>query len=258
MKVLLILFMMLTTARVFGMGIKDTNPALENHSAAPQQNHTEILQATVRIEIKAYNDRLIGHALGSLIQVDDEVMVVTHNHWGPLLNEEAIIELRSEDRRLLATETGKQLIESLHFQDEGTLIYPAPEAVYDNMLIATRGLPSQRATKRLAPGTRVEIVQFRERDNGSIVVREMEVMEGKETVQPPIYRLRSLDGLPILPGDSGGGVWVDGALAGNLWANLLVEANDPHATTMLGSDSGDLYHSEISYAAILSWPRMVR
>jgi hypothetical protein len=31
------------------------------------------------------------------------------------------------------------------------------------------------------------------------------------------FRLQSLDGTVLLPGDSGGGVWLDGKLVGNMW-----------------------------------------
>jgi hypothetical protein len=38
----------------------------------------------------------------------------------------------------------------------------------------------------------------------------------------PAYQLRSLDGQPVLVGDSGGGMWFEGELVGNLWATLTV------------------------------------
>jgi hypothetical protein len=38
----------------------------------------------------------------------------------------------------------------------------------------------------------------------------------------PVIWLVTLDGLPIVKGDSGGGVWFDGRLVANLWASPYV------------------------------------
>jgi len=66
----------------------------------------------------------------------------------------------------------------------------------------------------------------------------------------PIFVLRSLDGLPIVSGDSGGGIWQDGRLVGNMWATVT----KPSATNALGSSAQNLaapQATEFSYAALL-------
>ncbi len=46
-------------------------------------------------------------------------------------------------------------------------------------------------------------------------------MGGKDYKNQPVYKLALLDGGAIDLGDSGSGIWVDGKLAGNMWAAYL-------------------------------------
>lgn len=39
----------------------------------------------------------------------------------------------------------------------------------------------------------------------------------------PACLVQTADGTPVVPGDSGGGVWFEGQLAGNLWRNQAAE-----------------------------------
>lgn len=49
-------------------------------------------------------------------------------------------------------------------------------------------------------------------------------MTGVEDATDPVrMRLRTADGSAVLPGDSGGGVWANGKLIGNVWAGGLRE-----------------------------------
>jgi len=66
----------------------------------------------------------------------------------------------------------------------------------------------------------------------------------------PVYKLRSLDGLNIQPGDSGGGIWYQGNLVGSNW---MVAAK----STLIQDQSGNLeranrVYTEISYGAVLA------
>jgi hypothetical protein len=64
----------------------------------------------------------------------------------------------------------------------------------------------------------------------------------------PVYKLRSLNGQYIQPGDSGGGVWQDGVLVGNNWAVLMKPAGHTLVSTGSGGED-DLVFTEMSYAA---------
>ena len=44
----------------------------------------------------------------------------------------------------------------------------------------------------------------------------------EESENRPVFILRSLDGQPIVQGDSGGGVWWNGRLIGNTWATEMI------------------------------------
>jgi len=65
----------------------------------------------------------------------------------------------------------------------------------------------------------------------------------------PAYRLRSLDGQPVIPGDSGGGIWYKGTLIGNNWVTLM-ETSGSGVETSGNSGEENINYTDLSYAAI--------
>jgi len=135
----------------------------------------------------------------------------------------------------------KQII----FQDAGTLVLRPPQELI-NVLVPV----SMDAIPQIAAGETVDVV-YREspaREKAAIqqaVVEEIITYKGL-----PVYRLRGLDGQPIQPGDSGGGVWYKGALVGNNWATLM-ESSGSVAEASGNSEAKNIVFTDLSYAAIL-------
>jgi hypothetical protein len=61
-------------------------------------------------------------------------------------------------------------------------------------------------------------------------------------------RLRNLDGSAVIPGDSGGGVWGNGQLLGNVWAAGVKEDRWSWALLFGGRDLGEA--SNLTIAAL--------
>src|SRR5512147_1483255 len=74
-------------------------------------NLAEILSATLQIEISlpidANSDRFVrAKGLGSLVWDGEETLLVTHNHWGDVLKEKALVAFYDTDGRLIKTISG--------------------------------------------------------------------------------------------------------------------------------------------------------
>lgn len=65
----------------------------------------------------------------------------------------------------------------------------------------------------------------------------------------PVYQIRSLEGRAVHRGDSGGGIWHDGKLVGNLWYTTMAEPESFSLFSSNGSDQAELEVTDKSYAA---------
>jgi hypothetical protein len=188
----------------------------------------------------------LGWGMGSLIQLNGEVLLVTHNHWGDLLQDLSIVEFRNADNQMIKPIFGYEFKEWIVYQDAGTLVLKLPDGLLDpSAPISLDAIP------QIAPGDTVDVV-YREnpaREKAAIlqaVVEEIITYEGL-----PAYRLRSLDRQPIQPGDSGGGIWYKGVLVGNHWVTLK-EKSGSVAETSGNLEEENTRYTDLSYAAILS------
>lgn len=72
-------------------------------------------------------------------------------------------------------------------------------------------------------GDKVLLVHQANGETSRVVVLEA-VVEGSTTYKElPAFKLHTLDGQPIVSGDSGGGVWLNGQLVGNMWGRETVQ-----------------------------------
>ena len=217
-----------------------------------------ILQRTVQIRVeRSYEPTtlLIEIGLGSIVRIGGDLVIVTHNHWGPLLDPAATVKIQTSDQRELDVMAGWQVWAAVRNQDEGSLIFSAPAGVGTYLQGAQLDIPEAlQPALPLAPGTVAGVVHHPVRGEMTVGVQAQIVIEQTGSMSAPVYVLRSLNGQAILPGDSGGGVWVDGSLVGNLWATVMVPVNaqprDLHPTIR----EGDWQYTDESIAAIL--PRL--
>ncbi|MCP4362486.1 MAG: hypothetical protein GY796_31155 [Chloroflexi bacterium] len=200
--------------------------------AAPQH----ILAATVQIKLKAplYDEagnRLIGESngewrelndvangLGTLVLVDGELLIVTHDHWGEMLLKAEWVEFKDANGKLLAEISGLFFRNLLRYRDRGTLLLAAPQELASyagQAVVMEHGLSPTASnevflTRHLPGSARVEIVTAR-------------VTAVSHETGIPAYELQSVDGQSVVKGDSGGGIWYQGQLVGNMWWTVVAE-----------------------------------
>ncbi|MEW5988642.1 MAG: hypothetical protein AB1791_18600 [Chloroflexota bacterium] len=153
--------------------------------------------------------------LGTLVGRPGERLLVTHDHWGRYVTEAVLVEFLDADGALSLELDGDTFRRLVRFRDGGTMIVQAPTALQPQGVAA---LDNEAAGR----GDVVLVVHQRPGDEDTVSVLEavvlaVETMEGR-----PVYRLQTANGEAIVRGDSGGGVWHDGRLVGNLWARELI------------------------------------
>jgi hypothetical protein len=216
-----------------------------------EEGQEQILAASIQINMSlkigqaagSSNERIVlASGLGSLIEEQGEMFIVTHNHWGELLQNFTTIEFRDAQNGLLVRMLGYEFKRLIRSQDAGTLILRAPEEIVP--------LRSQSATRgdadQLRSGDHVQVA-FRQPGNRQRVdVLDAEVVSIGSYQGLPTVNLRSLSGQPITPGDSGGGVWLAGKLVGNSWMTIMNQV-------VVGGDSNvtDPVSTDRSFAALL-------
>jgi hypothetical protein len=179
----------------------------------------QILQATVQIAMYEHADahgvESGGRGLGTLVRVDGQTLIATHDHWTHFnanLNE---VEFRTAQGDLLLTLNAAAFASLIRYRDGGTMLLSAPPEL---------GLLTPTAISSLAPssGDTVWFVRRSPADTGATVeVLAAQVEEQVMGSGPARLRLHASNGAIIVPGDSGGGVWINGQLLANLWSGTL-------------------------------------
>ncbi len=154
--------------------------------------------------------------LGTVVSHDGEQLIVTHNHWHLLNPELELVQFRNAQQQLLATVTGEEFFGLIRYQDQGTMILSQP--VFDGSVETV----SWSRVESIKKGAVVQVVHRRRDEKGGVsaVSATVEAIEGTDGIAT--FLLRSLDGHIIVPGDSGGGIWYEGQLVGNMWTTLVV------------------------------------
>ena len=155
---------------------------------------------------------------GTLAAASDGLRIITHDHWGDILQGADLVQFLDAWNRPLQTITGMEFVQSILYRDQGTLVLAAPAGI--NLIPATLGNSHQVlvgetmwVTRQKANGQPgLEVVQA--------VVESVQTFKGQ-----PAWKLNLGGGSILVEGDSGGGIWHDGMLMGNVWAREL--ANSP-------------------------------
>lgn len=192
---------------------------------------TAILDATIQIVqiVPSQNQgkRVYVHGLGTLVRSQGEYLIYTHDHWGDF--EDCIkVEFRNAQGELLFEMSGDQVKSLVRHQDGGNLLLKAPVEVQSDYLAALinlsdpqfqRPLEAAEMTMSVVPDVGDQLVATRRDpdDRHRIELLAVYVEAVSEVEGVPVYHLRSQNGQVIIPGDSGGGVWLNGRLVGNVW-----------------------------------------
>jgi hypothetical protein len=213
---------------------------------APETIDVErIKNATLLIAVESHRASgiFIAYGIGTLVRRDSKVLLVTHNHWRDFLQDASIIDFYDADNHLLTRRFVFELKRYFFFQDAGTLVFQAPEELVGLLVPVSLGSEVQ-----LQLGARVQIAYRQQPSGDRLLVRQARVEEISMIQGVPVYKLQSLDGKALQPGDSGGGVWYAGEVIANIWA---VIATYPVEDAFGTSDSTNKNFTDLSYAAIL-------
>jgi hypothetical protein len=187
----------------------------------PKAKHEPVGAFTDRQQNGAVHEIIIQRArgIGSVVTYMGRVLIVTHDHWDWLSNELDRVELRDAQNELLLEMSGDAFRNIIRFRDGGTMILEAP-----GILLSAGVVPANISNREVvAPGSVVHLAR-RPEENRDQVDLLAAVVESTDTkAGRPILTLRSLEGESVIRGDSGGGVWLNGKLTGNLWTAITVE-----------------------------------
>lgn len=203
----------------------------------------QIKQATVLIhmELPTATGVALGSGMGTLAQVQGENYLVTHNHWGELLQDMTIVGLRDADNHMIMPMYGSEFKSLIVYQDPGTLVLHAPAGLAEALTPA-----SLVCAADLQVGDIVQLVVLDAPIWGKAAIHDAAVEETRAYKGEPIFKLHRLDNQPIHPGDSGGGVWFAGKLVANNWVVLATYTEEDAS-----GNPADEVLTDLSYAAIL-------
>lgn len=185
---------------------------------------SQVLASTIQIEMFAeeWVEGGLGHirtsrGLGTVVQYGGQRFILTHNHWSIPQSEISQVEFRNSVGDGLLALDGVAFYGLVRYLDEGTLLLDAPAGL-DGVAAAELGdgstlqvgSPAWLATydDGNGLGIKIETAWVKEVDGSAIPGRL--ILEGQETA--------------VISGDSGGGVWLDGKVVGNLWAIRVAES----------------------------------
>ncbi len=219
----------------------------QNSSSVKIDDLDTIRHATVLITVQTPNpdqstegSTFLAYGVGTLIQYQGEILLVTHNHWRTL-QAATIVKFYDADNHLIKVIIQQRFVESIVYADAGTLILRPPQELIEQLVpVSVQEIP------QVAAGQTVDIV-YRENPSREIAAIKQAVVEEVAIYNnEPVYKLRSLDGQPIQPGDSGGGIWYDGCLVGNNWTVTARSTTTPEESV-----EEILVYTDTSYGAIL-------
>ena len=170
----------------------------------------------------------LRHGLGTLVHHEGEILVITHDHWGEMLNTMAFGRLWSTDGELLLELDGAAYREMIIYRDGGTMVLRVPDGVINASYPSTKNPIALDDRAAVQVGDKVLVVVRRPDTSHQVEIQEAVVESVEDQYGLPSLTMRRLNGKAIEPGDSGGGVWIDGRLVGNLWYRVKhrVVSND--------------------------------
>jgi hypothetical protein len=156
--------------------------------------------------------------LGTLVNYQGEVLLISHDHWSLFTSSTAPDKVIFRDYKgsLLLEMSGADLLTLILYHDSGTFILKAPYELTTNVM-ATADMELFETPK---PGDIVHVVHHPDGQANQISILTAEIVDQELFNGVPMLSLRNLNGHSIEPGDSGGGIWINGRLAGNMWMTV--------------------------------------
>jgi hypothetical protein len=250
----------LSSVFVFGTGI--TSGALHAQDYHIDEDTKQyILDATVRITIFAPvldargNPKIsevngtmqmqttIGEGLGTLVRTGEETLIITHDHWSMLTVKLYKVQFHSVNNELLLELDRSRLFSLYRYRDGGTLIFEAPDQLSAQMSAVE--LAGEDIVLR---NDDTLLVAYWKLDSSEPVSVEPVVVESTEPYKElASIKMRTINGNVVAHGNSGGGVFLNGRLVGNMWETIVLR----HLVD--GEDSGVTSPTDLSRAAQLTY-----
>jgi hypothetical protein len=176
------------------------------------QEAQKILEASLRVEIFSADGSYYDQGLGTLVNLNGETLIITHNHWTfhNFLEKFQKVRILNANNELLVELSRTAFMNSIRFSDPGTLILKAPDALRSN-----KG--SLVDFQEAKTGELVTIVHWKNSVPGHLELTQAKINEIETFHGCNVYYLVTLDGEKLSPGDSGGGIWLNGRLVANSW-----------------------------------------
>lgn len=158
-----------------------------------------------------------------LVNPNGEWIMLTHDHWTVLNGDLGTVEIRNSRNQIVAELELWEFKRLIRHRNGGTMVLTAPDEIASRLDPEHRVSPGRfLGNHNITPGDQVNLV-YRKRDGrGSLAVRQVEVESVELKQGLPVVRLSSSAGLPVIGGDSGGGIWLDGQLVANTWTTIMV------------------------------------
>jgi hypothetical protein len=192
--------------------------SLIDQDAQAQNDNQRLTIGEAQQRIAGQQSYCLAHGLGTLVLTGQGLLIVTHDHWADVLESADLVQFRDADGKILQTVTGLEFRLSILYRDTGTLVLIAPAGVH-------RSPASLGESDQVPLDGKVLIVRQNPDGSGRLQVIETEVKSSETFKGLSAWMLDTLNGDPLVRGDSGGGVWLDGKLVGNLWARQKANTN---------------------------------
>ncbi len=217
----------------FLTGGRELRPAANFAAAGVTAVQEQILASTLQLELQANRPGAlptdvpkVARALGTLVESEGQRFILTHNHWPMSVVEVQCLLLRDAEGELILTLDRATFLSLVRYQDEGTLLLAAPPAL------------SGAAAAPLGDSSHVQTsdslwfaAHSSEQDRELVVTAAQAVRSGRVDM-PGTLRLKGPE-TAVDHGDSGGGVWHDGYVVGNIWAFITTPQLTPEVQQAL-------------------------
>jgi hypothetical protein len=220
------------------------SPETPQHSV-DEATRQRILSATIRITMIARESSqtepgyIVSNGLGTLVQDGDASYIVTHDHWSRLARKVRLVRIESAAGELLLDMTPDRFYSLIRYRDGGTMVLVTPPDLTDCLA----PVPAIDDEKPLQDGQTLAIAFWQPEAEQQVTVEPVTVEALEEYDGNASIMMRSANGKVVVQGNSGGGIFVESGLVGNMWETIKIRRQ------VNGQPSGEASSTDLSRAA---------
>lgn len=204
-----------------------------------RESNQEILSATIQIRLypQGFNTGNVSktetqyyeRGFGTLVSQVGGLYIYTHDHWG-LIDNPGKAQFYNYLGELLLEISGEAIKNLIFYRDGGMMILVAPIELQSknlNTLVSTSVAKARTSLQAVEIGAQggvevgdiVVITRKLPGDSDRVDLLPATIVSFEYHEGIPVIKLRSQNGENLVPGDSGGGIWLNGRLIANMWMN---------------------------------------